>query len=322
MATPSLGPLHERAERITDRNMTTPTEPPAVAALSPFHEVLIEEVAASLPPELASQLRAARTVPQLNDWLAAGAVYKFISDPGVSRDFLGQVGRDPRQAVSALIAALSARTEPPPRSWEWNRRDRLGAALLVAAVGVVLMVRSLLGAILGSFLPNAPGFHVLSSPAGLLAACPAAGIPGAIALVFALLWFGVEAVVLPFAMEQLRRLPAVRRQGAPPLAWRADAFYWVWFAQAALWMLVATIQCWGLLHHAMAAESFTWTHFVVAIVMISVPTAVLIASGVLAPHVLRLGSQREHDPVYVWYTERLRQLATWVRELPEKCRRR
>jgi hypothetical protein len=144
----STNSLWKRAEDMTvlhNQGDTPPAAPPAVAAQSPLHELLLEEVAAALPPEVAVRMRACPSVGLIQDWLAAGAVYSWLAnDPYLSRRFLSEVGDQPKLPALALVAAVASRMEPPPQEAAWHRRDYLGLVLQLAATCAFLLCRSLL----------------------------------------------------------------------------------------------------------------------------------------------------------------------------------
>jgi len=220
------------------------------------------------------------------------------------------VARQPGQAASALVKALVARMEPPPRSREWHLLDWMGMVFQMVVVGAVLAARCLLGLALSGALPNPPGFHILSPLSGLLsgsptAETPAAALVAALALLAAAVWFAAEAAVLPLVLEHLRRFPALRRSEAPPLAWRTDTFYLVWFGQAVFWMAVAAMWSWVLLLGLLFGSGSLWTQRVLAVPLAMVPAAIVIAAAHAAPRVLQLGTQREHKPPYAWLAEHL-----------------
>jgi hypothetical protein len=66
------------------------------------------------------------------------------------------------------------------------------------------------------------------------------GLAAAALLDLVALWFGLEAVLAPRIMEMMRQLPARRQGHPPPLNWRVDAFYVVWFVQATI---LLTLTC-------------------------------------------------------------------------------
>jgi hypothetical protein len=94
--------------------------PPAISATSPIHELLVLDVAAGAPWELREPLRGARTVEELNDWIAATAMYRSVeNDAAMKRLFLDHLEGGPKQATIALARTMAAgmlRTTPkPPR---------------------------------------------------------------------------------------------------------------------------------------------------------------------------------------------------------------
>src|SRR3954454_11122418 len=143
MASTSANSLLDRAEGLTARHNRgdAAQPPPAVASQSPLHEVLIDEVAASLPSPLAARLKAIPTVGQAQDWIAAGAVYSLVAnDPYLARRFLDELDSNPRQAGLALAKTYASRMEPPPRDARWHSLDRWGLLLQLVVAGLILMV--------------------------------------------------------------------------------------------------------------------------------------------------------------------------------------
>src|SRR5438132_838940 len=110
MASTSPNSLSDRAEEITARNLrsgTTSARPPNVIAQSPMLEVLIDEIAAPLPPPLAARVKSAPTAARARGWLIAGAVYSSVEgDPYLARRFLDELGDDPEQAGLTLARTL------------------------------------------------------------------------------------------------------------------------------------------------------------------------------------------------------------------------
>lgn len=250
--------LADRAEALTQRNNgANPAKPPAVAVLSPIHEILVQEVAASLPPDLRTRMEAEPSVERVMDWLGAAAVARWVgNDPIASRTFLQTVGANPAAAGLALARALAARMEPPTRDAAWHRADRLGLACqLLFALGVLLL-RAVLFAALGwvcGIPPFAsPELTVLSAfGLGLVFFSPLASVRGIVLSACAGIWLLGEAILVPPLMERTRQVPA-RRQGlAPPVNWRRDGFHVAWVAQS-FGLLVA------LLCRVSAAVFFSW----------------------------------------------------------------
>src|SRR5262245_47592948 len=123
-------PLRQRAEDLTTRNSSEgirSTLPPVVTAQSPLHELLIDEIAASIPQELALKLRASRTVAQAHDWIAAGAMYTWIkTNRSLAELFLHELGDRPHEASLALARTVARTLDPPPPAPRAPTLDRLG----------------------------------------------------------------------------------------------------------------------------------------------------------------------------------------------------
>jgi len=252
-AVPTGDPIADQADRLAARNGGPDAlRPPAVAPQSPVHELLIRDIATSLPPELAAFLEATPAVADVQRWLAAGEIYHWVSeDQFLARTFLREVGSDPRRAGLALARAFAARMEPPPRDAQWHRCDRLGLALQLALAVVLLVARSLLFDALarGMTFPDLWEFGLAEFlwgivGLGLLSGEAPAGLLGAVSLSGAVAWLALEGSLAPRAMEKLRRLPAQLKGLPPPLAWRADALYALWVAVSAVLLLGLCTRYW------------------------------------------------------------------------------
>lgn len=263
MASTSPTSLSERAEAITQRNNgADPLPPPPVAAQSPFHEVMMGEITASLPGALKARMEAAPSVGDVCDWIAAGAVYRWIQgDPSLSRIFLHEVSTDPQRAGLALAKALAARLEPPPRDAQWHRYDYIGLALQLAVVGILLVCRSLLFSLLSPYgTASPPEFGLAALLRGVLGLdLLSGGLPGglrpAAILGCAALWLGFEAIAAPRVMEHIRQLPARLKQLPPPLAWRADAFHVFWLVQATILLVCVCVRGGAHLAHIALSDA-------------------------------------------------------------------
>jgi hypothetical protein len=294
--------LPDRAEELTARHLRDGfalTHPRQVVAQSPLLEVLIDEIATPLPPPLAARFKAAPTAACARHWLVAGAVYASIeNDPYLARRFLDELGDDPERTGLALAKAFAARLEPPPRSALWHASDRLGLVLQVAFACAALLMRGLLlQCCVGPLDSIATRLSLLAVVHGLFRAdlllqASDRGLASTGLLLGAMLWFGLEAAAFPAVMEWLRQFPA-RRQGLPPpLAWRIDVFYLVWFAQASalFWYFE-----WHLLRYLAAmvrTEAVPAEHWAM-VVALGLPAIAVSGIVVLsARSTLRLGTGR------------------------------
>jgi hypothetical protein len=256
MASTPNGSVTRFAEQLAARNAgPNPPPPPAVGAHSPFEEVLVRDLAASLPTELAARLTAWGSAPpsdaspippvtslsDLHDWLAVGALYRWVAhDSVLAREFLREVGRDPRNAGLALAHSLAARVGPPSRTAGWHVCDRVGLILQCLLAGLFLTGRGLLIFVVGHYALYGVGpiairpEDILSGIAdirvysGLLPS----GLAGYLAIGCAALWLAFEARVAPHLMEAARRLPVSVAGYGVTSSWRADTFYTLWFCQA------------------------------------------------------------------------------------------
>jgi hypothetical protein len=279
--------LSERADAFTDRNLASaPAKPPAVAAASPLHELLVRELAESLPQELRSRLEAEPSVARVMDWLAAGALFRWVQhDTPARRAFLASVMANPEQAALALARAMSARMEPPPRDAAWRAADRLGLIKQLLFAAGVLAARGSLFAGLGwiaglspfvsgeSFLLSFTGLRliIMNQPHDWLGLA-VLGVAGG--------WLVWEAVHVPILMERLRQAPARARQLAPPRSWRLDTFTVAWVAQALILLALLSAR-FGIT--AWAATTSTWLRLVALIGCLLVPLIAFLAARAVAP---------------------------------------
>jgi len=188
--------------------------PPRSAPQSPLHEILIKEVEASLPRELCHRLREAATLTEVNDWIAAGALFRWVArDPYLSRIFLEGILVNPRDAGMILARAIASRMEPPERNARWRRLDCIGILFQSAFALLTLFARVALMSVLS--------FHKV-------APCLQVGILG--------IWMALETTLAPGILEYLRQTPALRLGLPPPLSWRSDTFHVFWFLQELLFL--------------------------------------------------------------------------------------
>lgn len=235
--------------------------PPAIAVTSPFHEVLVRDVAASVPSPLRRHVEQAASVSELNDWLGAAAMYRWVGRDAFQRQvFLEALDGDPRRAGFALARAVAARMDPPERSAEWRRVDRQGLLLQFALVALCLLVRALVVVwVTGPWpwlAPVAPWTAVsslldwpliagrgLGGPPWLEAgALPIDGVR-LMAVGFAIaLWHLFELGVVAAYLERVRGWPA-RQAGLPvPRAWRLDTFHVAWCLQSGALGVIAMVR--------------------------------------------------------------------------------
>lgn len=129
--------MHSASLIMSERNRRTrlaadqPVSPPAIAVISPIHELLIADVAAGIPYDLRLPLRTAMTIDALNDWIAAAAMFRWVAnDAHLKQVFLDALGNDPKQAPLAVARVLAARLQPD-RDNRWSRANRRFAVRLV-----------------------------------------------------------------------------------------------------------------------------------------------------------------------------------------------
>jgi hypothetical protein len=263
-----------------------------------LHEVLIAEVAASLPAPLAARLQKAPTVAVVHEWLAAGAVYKTVAgDPHLVKQFLDELGDSPGQAGLAVARAFAARLEPPPRDAAWHRRDRLGLALQLILVVVLVAVRGLLFHAAGAVALASSGvwgWSLLPPEMDGLATVlggTAGGLAAALLLGGAAVWLGLEAALAPGLLERARQLPARLQGSPPPLAWRADTFGAAWLLQATVLFGVVSIRLGSVLVRVVGLADSSAVEWSAALAFVVLFAGLLGMIGKQARSLLKLGTQ-------------------------------
>ncbi|MCX6623657.1 MAG: hypothetical protein NTY38_21835 [Acidobacteria bacterium] len=243
-----------------------PMAPSAVAPSDPFIDVLIGDIAESLPPELAAIMESTTSPGEVTDWIAAGAMYRWIEEPNLRGTFVNELKRDPKRAGLALAKAVAAKMEPPPREEAWRRADRMGLALQLTLVTVVIGCRGIAISLLSYF---ASGFEspvswlalmfasLLDYP--LLFADAGRGLLLPAVLLCAAVWHAIEAKSVPHWMEHARQWPSRRKGLMPPLSWRLDTFQRAWFLQsAALWLAASAAASRAIIQTVLTDPS-VWT---------------------------------------------------------------
>lgn len=239
--------LSDRIEAMRARqgDSAAPPEPPAVAARSVLVDIVLDDLAATMPAPLAVRIGAADSPGTAVDWLFAGAVYRTVADdPYLASQFLTLVGDDPRAAGVALVRALASKQEPPPRDAAWHRCDHLGLWFQLGAAAIVLAARVALFVALASLIrpPATPPAQAELARTmcgiALFEAGQSGGPKALVWLTFAVVWAGLEASRAPRLLETLRRLPAKLRGAPAPLSWRADTFEVLWRVQTGLVFIV------------------------------------------------------------------------------------
>ncbi len=141
-----IKPLVERANALTEGNtmeVRSVTQPPTVAAQSPLHELLICEIAATIPPALAQRLRQAKSVSPVHDWIAAGAMYNWVkADSALGQKFIEELGDRPKDAALALARTIARTLDPPPPAAEAPLLDKVGLLGEVTVAAAILCVRA------------------------------------------------------------------------------------------------------------------------------------------------------------------------------------
>jgi hypothetical protein len=200
----------------------------------------VQDVAAAAPPGLRDPLVAATTIAELNDWIAAAAMYRWIqAEPRLQRQFLRELADSPRQAALALARTMAARMDPPERDAAWHAADRAGLRWQLALVAACLVVRAGLAGWVAGPWPSM-GWHdtaywlsaLVDAP--LWSATAPAGVAGIAAGLVVAGWHVLELRWAPAVFERARQYPARVRAVPAPQAWRADTFATLWAAQAAI----------------------------------------------------------------------------------------
>jgi hypothetical protein len=241
MSSPLLQALDQHVAAATKQNLTADRAPalapPLIAAESPLLELLINDLRATVPRELQTQLCRASSLSAALDWLAASALYRWVeAKPITARAYLNQLGHDPRRAGLALATGIAAQMEPPPQTPHWRRLDRVGLVLQLTIATLILAGRGtlfwLLAVLCGSGIdPRVTSFVSIMMGQQLLATT--SSVSGAmLAGCTAIIWLALEAVLGPIVMERSRQLPARGDGLAPPVSWRQDTFYVVWWIQS------------------------------------------------------------------------------------------
>lgn len=242
--------LRQRADDLTakhSREGAISTPPPLVAAQSPVHELLIEEIAASIPQELALKLRASRTVAQAHDWIAAGAMYTWIkTNPPLARQFLDELEDRPEQAALALAKTVARTLDPPPPDPRAPAWDRLGIAIQGFVAILMLGVR---GLVFVSLLSLATGRTWSLEPPGRLVTgmvlpdlvwleASAAPLAATVAFACGSGWLFLDCICIPRWLRICRGLPLRRLPLRVRPDWRIDSVPVFWFAHAVVLQLI------------------------------------------------------------------------------------
>lgn len=238
--------LCRRAEELTSRHskeQSTSTPPPTVAAQSPIHELIIEEIAASIPRHVAEKLRTARTVDKAHDWIAAAAMYTWIKPNSLlAQQFLADLGDHPQEASLALARSVARTLEPPPPDPREACLDRWGVVLQLLCAVLVLTARGLFFVGLLAFASAVtfswdmiyrvvggvvlPDLVWLDNPNNLLFAN--------IALFFASGWLLLECLYVPGLLNHSREFYSRKLLARAHADWRVDSLQASWCAHAVL----------------------------------------------------------------------------------------
>jgi hypothetical protein len=241
-----------RAEELTARHSSeenAPVQPPVVAAQSPLHELLIDEIAASIPPDVTRKLRAANTVASVHDWIAAASMFTWIeSDKRLSQQFLDEIGDRPSSACLALARTIARTLDPPPPDPQAPVLDRWGLLLEMVAAAIILAMRAGLLLLLFSLavgvwpsLGAAGIVHQIILPDLLSAAVAPSAL--AFAVMCATTWLLAEVVIVPRLLESVRALPLRSLSVRVYTNWRTDALYVFWVSHAVILQVAMILRC-------------------------------------------------------------------------------
>jgi hypothetical protein len=211
-------------------------------------------------------MESTTSIEEVTDWIAAGAMHRWIEDPSLRRTFVNELQRDPRRAGLALAKSIAAKMEPPSREAAWYRADRMGLALQLTLIAWVLGCRGIAISLLSYC---ASGFQLpVSWPAlmfaslldyPLLFADAGRGLLFPAILLCAASWHAVEAKWTPRWMENTRQWPSRRKGLMPPLSWRLDTFESAWFLQSAALCLAVSAAASRALIQTVLTDPSIWT---------------------------------------------------------------
>jgi hypothetical protein len=260
---------------------------------SPFHEVLAQDVAAALPDELRARAEAATTVSEMNDWLAAGAMLRWLTDPEWKRRFLHLLDGDSRRATLALAHAVA---EPLPPTGAWYRADLTGvvfqiavaAAFGIARAGIVVFLTFV---VLGVPLPLGEISTYLNSIYDLpVLTTPVRHLGVLVPFVCLAGWHVVEFRIVPGLLERARRWPARRRRLPVPVSGRLDTFNVVWCAIALAPWAAVSLRSVAAVFELTHADSSTGQQVTAGLVLLAMGGLGAFVPGTLAS--LRRGSRQ------------------------------
>jgi hypothetical protein len=259
--------LWQQAEELTKRNSREGAPrgtPPIITAQSPLHELLYEEIAASIPPEVALKLRAVRSVVHAHDWIAAGAMYTWIkSNDLLAKQFLGALGDRPREAALALAKTVARTLEPPPPDARAPNLDRLGLAIQGFFAILILGVRGLFFAYLFSLVTGRDWSIELLRHVTTFSLVPNLmwlDVSGATHVDFLVLACGsgvlfLECLFVPRWLEYCRRFPLRRLPIRVYADWRVDSLLVFWSAHGTGLQVILVAQA---IRFAIKSGHMTW----------------------------------------------------------------
>jgi hypothetical protein len=226
------------------------SSPPAIAPTTPLEEILIQDLSTTAPESLKAQLQSAKTLREVEDWMALGVLVRWLPEQMVEA-VLSRVGDDPASSPQAIADAFSA--------------DELGSWRESAFADILGLILQLCGAMLIPIL--ATGMMTMSPvliledglsafrewvwPVQILFVNPASGHLSALRSLVGVALFSWLALWGPFILERLRRLPG---KGTGPVCWpgrRIEPLY-------ACWFIVCWLHATGLGAGAVLANARAW----------------------------------------------------------------
>lgn len=267
-------PLLKRAQDLTVRHsregaMSAPTS--LVAPQSPLHELLIEEVAALVPHEVALKLRASRSVADAHDWIAAAAMYSWIrSDSLLAQQFLLELNDRPKEAALALSRTVARTLEPPPPDPRAPALDRLGlaiealfATLILGLRGVVFVSLFLLATGATWSLEGVAAQRLVTSgllPDLIFLSSPDAPLLAVVTLLSASSWLVLETMLVPRSLRFLRNLPLRWLPRRSYTGWRLDSTPVLWVTHIMVLQFFFTPKAisFAVASRVLFGESFVW----------------------------------------------------------------
>ena len=289
--TQSLPSILNHAAELTARNSQegAPAAPvPLIAAQSPLHELLIQEIAAILPSPVAQKLREARSIDAVHDWIAAGTLWRWIQNDRLAADqFLEDLANNPRTAGLALATSVARSLPPVPPYRRAPVLDRVGVCCECIAAGVLLALRgaamTLLVA-LGSGSDWSSQFLSRTAigsawPVMLWHQSPTLNRWAGLAIGGAMLLILVELLFVPILLEAIRHLPSRFHRTTPLPAWRVDPLLLSWVIQAGVALI-------GLIYGEFRFANAIWHLRSEEPVLVGMSRLLAVLGGIVVPRAM------------------------------------